>query len=76
MLCFLVRTQGSDLFVCVVLQAAGYDRASFKLLLTHFWHRLLGTSVGWFCNDFLFYGNATFRNRFIRLVTMGLTVIY
>lgn len=58
-----------------VLQAAGYDRASFKLMLTHFWHRLLGTSIGWFCNDFLFYGNATFRNRFIRLATISPTVI-
>lgn len=54
---------------CAAPQAAGYDGASFKLLVTHFWHRLIGTSLGWFCNDFLFYGNATFRNRFIRSAT-------
>ncbi|KAL3138696.1 hypothetical protein ABBQ32_006450 [Trebouxia sp. C0010 RCD-2024] len=50
-------------------KAAGYDGASFRLLITHFWHRLIGTSLGWFCNDFLFYGNATFRNRFISVLT-------
>jgi len=48
------------------LQEAGREAASFKLLVTHFWHRLIGTSLSWYCNDFLFYGNATFRNSFIR----------
>lgn len=47
---------------------AGHEAASFKLLLTHFWHRLVGTSVSWYCNDFLFYGNATFRNSFISIL--------
>jgi len=50
------------------LQEAGREAASFKLLVTHFWHRLIGTSLSWYCNDFLFYGNATFRNSFIRYV--------
>ena len=35
---------------------AGYDWKSFRLLISHFWHRLLGTGGIWFCNDWYFYG--------------------
>jgi hypothetical protein len=33
-----------------------YDVKSLKLTITFFWHRLIGTAGGWFCNDFFFYG--------------------
>ncbi|KAK5038099.1 hypothetical protein LTS07_001567 [Exophiala sideris] len=47
----------------------GYDVASLKMVGSHYWHRLLATSVCWFCNDFPFYGNQIFRNVFLSLVT-------
>ena len=47
------------------IQVAGYDNKSFGLLVRHFWHRLIGTCGCWFCNDFMIYGNATFRTVFI-----------
>ncbi|DBA70932.1 TPA: hypothetical protein ACH3X2_011377 [Trebouxia sp. C0005] len=49
-------------------KASGYDSGSFGMLLKHFWHRLLGTCLCWFCNDFMFYGNATFRTVFIGIL--------
>lgn len=45
----------------------GYDTKSLKLVISHYWHRLLGTAGGWFCNDFFFYGNKSsnpFSSRF------------
>ncbi len=39
--------------MCLLL---GYDWVSFRLLVTHFWHRLFGTAGIWFCNDWYFYG--------------------
>ncbi|KAH8820223.1 major facilitator superfamily domain-containing protein [Xylogone sp. PMI_703] len=50
-------------------QMDGYDFVSLKLVSRHYWHRLLATSVCWFCNDFPFYGNQIFRNVFLQLVT-------
>jgi MFS family permease len=47
----------------------GYDITSLKLVGNHYWHRLLATSVCWFCNDFPFYGNQIFRNVFLQIVT-------
>ena len=47
----------------------GYDIQSMKLTFRHYWHRLLATSVCWFCNDFPFYGNQIFRTLLIDLVT-------
>ncbi len=47
----------------------GYDVKSLKLVTNHYWHRLLATSVCWFCNDFPFYGNQIFRNVFLQIVT-------
>jgi len=49
----------------------GYDVQSLQLVRKHYWHRLLATSVCWFCNDFPFYGNQIFRNVFLVLVTGG-----
>ncbi len=46
----------------------GYDVASLKLVGTHYWRRLLATSLCWFCNDFPFYGNQIFRTMFLQLV--------
>jgi hypothetical protein len=31
----------------------GYDVQSLRLTLDHYWHRLLATSMCWFCNDFV-----------------------
>jgi len=46
------------------------------MLLKHFWHRLLGTCLCWFCNDFMFYGNATFRTVFIGYAPYSVSVIH
>ena len=51
-----------------MLCTAGYDWKSFRLLLTYFWHRLLGTGGIWFCNDWYFYGNGVFRSTFVGLL--------
>lgn len=42
---------------------------TIKLLLGHYWHRLLATSLCWFCSDFAFYGLQVFRNELLDLVT-------
>ena len=31
----------------------GYDWVGFRLLMTHFWHRLVGSAGVWFCNDWV-----------------------
>lgn len=33
---------------------SGYDIKSLKLTLRFFWHRLIATAIGWFCNDVSF----------------------
>lgn len=38
------------------VSVTGYDTRSFNLIMTHYWHRLVGTAGTWFCNDFFFYG--------------------
>ena len=53
----------------------GYDTKSLKLVMTHYWHRLLGTAGGWFCNDFFFYGNKIFQSVFIKILDPNATVI-
>ncbi|KIW26445.1 uncharacterized protein PV07_09539 [Cladophialophora immunda] len=50
-------------------EVTGYDVTSLKLTMNHYWHRLLATSLCWFCNDFPFYGNQIFRNVFLQIVT-------
>ena len=47
---------------------SGYDAHSLKLVGTHFLGRLVGTTSGWFCNDFLFYGNKLFASSFIKII--------
>ncbi|CAD6565565.1 MAG: hypothetical protein TREMPRED_001530 [Tremellales sp. Tagirdzhanova-0007] len=47
---------------------SGYDVASLKLVSTHFAGRLIGTTSGWFFNDFLFYGNKLFSSTFIKII--------
>ena len=47
----------------------GYDVESLRLTMSHYWHRVLATSVCWFCNDFPFYGNQIFRSLLLELVT-------
>jgi hypothetical protein len=52
---------------------SGYDVKSLKLVMTHFGGRLIGTTSGWFFNDFLFYGNKLFASTFIRIISPGAT---
>ncbi len=33
-----------------------------------YWHRLIGTGVGWFVWDFAFYGNKLFQGTFIKII--------
>ena len=51
------------------LNTSGYDITSLKLALHHYWHRLFASTMGWFCNDFFFYGNKIFSNQFIDIIT-------
>ena len=53
----------------------GYDVKSLKLVFTHYWHRLLATAVGWFCNDFFFYGSKIFSSVFIQIINPNSTVV-
>ncbi|KAK9814173.1 hypothetical protein WJX72_001627 [[Myrmecia] bisecta] len=34
-----------------------------------YWHRLVGTGMGWFVWDFAFYGNKLFQGTFIKIIT-------
>lgn len=47
----------------------GYDLNTLKLLVKHYWHRIIATSICWFCSDFAFYGMQVFRNQLLQLVT-------
>ncbi|WVR04159.1 hypothetical protein IAU60_001158 [Kwoniella sp. DSM 27419] len=47
---------------------SGYDIASLKLVGSHFSGRLVGTTMGWLFNDFLFYGNKLFASTFIGII--------
>jgi MFS family permease len=53
----------------------GYDTKSFSLVLSHYWHRLVGTAGTWFCNDFFFYGSKIFSSTFIKVLDPTATVI-
>lgn len=53
------------------LNTSGYDARSLGLALTHYWHRLIASTVGWFANDFFFYGNKIFSGQFIKIISPG-----
>jgi MFS family permease len=63
----------------------GYDKRSLQLVVTHYWHRLVGTAGTWFCNDFMFYGtlhsfqsdsgNKIFQSVFIKIISPNSTVM-
>ena len=53
----------------------GYDVKSLQLVITQYWHRLLGTAGCWFCNDFFFYGTKIFQSVFIKIIDPGSTVM-
>jgi MFS family permease len=53
----------------------GYDVKSLKLVLGHYWHRLVGTAGCWFCNDFFFYGAKIFSSTFIKVLDPTATVV-
>jgi hypothetical protein len=38
------------------LNTSGYDITSLRLVMSHYWPRLIATAGGWFANDFFFYG--------------------
>ncbi|KAL6777660.1 PTA1A [Auxenochlorella protothecoides x Auxenochlorella symbiontica] len=42
-----------------------------RLLLRHYWHRLVGTSLSWFVWDFAYYGNKLFQSTFIEVIHPG-----
>lgn len=48
---------------------SGYDVISLKHAVTHYYGRLIGTTIGWFANDFAFYGNKVFSGVFIQIIT-------
>lgn len=50
---------------------SGYDFHTLKLVSTHFTGRLIGTTMGWLFNDFLFYGNKLFASSFIKVISPG-----
>ncbi|KAK9364612.1 major facilitator superfamily domain-containing protein [Lipomyces kononenkoae] len=47
----------------------GYDMESLKLTFTYFGPRMLGTTLTWFANDVLFYGNKLFQGKFISVIS-------
>ncbi|KAF1814648.1 MFS general substrate transporter [Eremomyces bilateralis CBS 781.70] len=49
----------------------GYDVQSLKLTLWYFGPRLFATAMGWFLNDFLFYGSKLFQSQFIAVLLPG-----
>jgi len=53
------------------LNTSGYDVKSLRLIRNHYWHRLMATAIGWFANDFFFYGNKIFASTFIGVIKPG-----
>ena len=53
----------------------GYDIRSLKLVVTHYWHRFLGTAGCWFCSNFFFYGTKIFQGVFIDIINPDSTVM-
>ncbi|KAK9807684.1 hypothetical protein WJX72_006095 [[Myrmecia] bisecta] len=47
------------------------DWRAMRYLVTHYWHRLLGTALGWFAWDFYYYGNKLFQSEFIGIIHPG-----
>lgn len=50
---------------------SGYDIQSLRLVASHFGGRLIGSTLGWLFNDFLFYGNKLFASTFIGIIAPG-----
>jgi hypothetical protein len=48
---------------------SGYDVQSLKLVCSHFGGRMIGSTMGWLFNDFLFYGNKLFASTFIAIIS-------
>ncbi|BDA46848.1 Glycerophosphoinositol permease 1 [Coccomyxa sp. Obi] len=51
------------------------SRRKLWLLLYHYWHRLLGTALGWFAWDFYYYGNKLFQSEFINVIHPGSSLV-
>jgi len=49
---------------------------SRKLMFVKYWHRLVGTAVGWFVWDIVFYGNKLFQGKIIATIVGSDATIY
>jgi MFS family permease len=49
-------------------KVTGYDVESLKLLVHHFFPRMIATCGAWFANDVFFYGNKLFQSQFIAVI--------
>ncbi|GBG31353.1 Inorganic phosphate transporter 1-1 [Hondaea fermentalgiana] len=47
-----------------------------SLMFKHYWHRLVGTAVGWFVWDIVFYGNKLFQGTIIKVIIGSDATIY
>ncbi|KAK9867868.1 hypothetical protein WJX84_003938 [Apatococcus fuscideae] len=50
------------------VQQRSPELTKLALLLRFYWHRLLGTSLGWAAWDFWYYGNKLFQTEFIQIL--------
>lgn len=65
----IYKLRGADAKLAASKGVTGYDTQSFRLTCSHYWHRLVGTSLCWLCTDFFVYGQRLFQSRFISVIT-------
>ncbi len=46
-----------------------------KVFAKYYWHRMIGTALGWFVWDMTFYGNKIFQTKFISLFVQGNDIV-
>jgi MFS family permease len=51
-----VRAYREERRLQVGKRTSGYDSAALKMVVRHYWPRLLATAGGWFVMDFIYYG--------------------
>ncbi|BGP26739.1 hypothetical protein JCM10295v2_005699 [Rhodotorula toruloides] len=54
---------------------SGYDVHSLRLLMSHYWGRLIATAGSWFANDVFFYGTKVFSSTFIGIIHPGASLV-
>mmetsp|Transcript_7587 Transcript_7587/g.12258 ORF Transcript_7587/g.12258 Transcript_7587/m.12258 type:complete len:585 (+) Transcript_7587:130-1884(+) len=52
------------------------SESNVRLLLRHYWHRIVGTAGGWFVWDVVFYGNKLFQGKIIATIIGGEPTVY